>query len=37
MKKRYLVLQNGRVFQGFAFGASASAVGELVFTTGMGG
>ena len=37
MKKRYLVLQNGRVFQGFAFGAPASAVGELVFTTGMGG
>ena len=37
MKKRYLVLQNGRVFQGRAFGAEASCVGELVFTTGMTG
>lgn len=37
MKKRYLVFENGRVFQGFAFGAEADAVGELVFTTGMGG
>ncbi len=32
--KRYLVLENGKVFEGQAFGAEASTVGELVFTTG---
>ncbi len=37
MKKRYLVLENGRVFAGTAFGAEAERVGELVFTTGMCG
>ena len=37
MKKGYLVLQNGRVFEGFRFGGPADAVGELVFTTGMCG
>ncbi len=37
MKKRYLVLEDGSVFTGEAFGADACAVGELVFTTGMGG
>ncbi len=36
-KKRYLILANGDVFEGEAFGADASAVGELVFTTGMDG
>ncbi len=36
-KKRYLILANGDVFEGGAFGADASAVGELVFTTGMDG
>lgn len=35
--KRYLLLQNGTVFEGEAFGASAESVGELVFTTGMNG
>lgn len=35
--KRYLVLQNGAVFEGTAFGADVSGVGELVFTTGMCG
>jgi carbamoyl-phosphate synthase small subunit len=37
MKKRYLVLADGQVFEGAAFGADAEAVGELVFTTGMCG
>lgn len=37
MKKRYLVLEDGRVFAGTAFGAEAERVGELVFTTGMCG
>lgn len=35
--KRYLVLQDGTVFEGTAFGDSAQSVGELVFTTGMCG
>lgn len=33
MKKAYLILENGRVFEGTAFGADASAMGELVFNT----
>ena len=37
MKKGYLVLQDGRVFEGIRFGAPADTVGELVFTTGMCG
>ena len=39
MKKGYLVLQDGQIFEGFRFGAAAvgEAVGELVFTTGMCG
>lgn len=37
MKKRYLVLSDGTVYEGMAFGANADAVGELVFTTGMCG
>ena len=35
--KRYLILEDGTVFEGKAFGADVSAVGELVFTTGMCG
>ena len=35
--KRYLVLENGEVFAGLAFGAPCDTVGELVFTTGMCG
>lgn len=31
--KRYLVLENGEVFAGLAFGAPCDTVGELVFTT----
>lgn len=37
MKKRYLVLENGTVFEGYAFGADAVCVGELVFNTGVCG
>ncbi len=41
MKKGYLVLADGQVFEGLRFGAEAPggapAVGELVFTTGMCG
>lgn len=37
MKKGYLVLQDGQVFEGTRFGADTAAVGELVFTTGMCG
>ena len=37
MKKAYLVLQDGRVFEGYRFGAETDALGELVFTTGMCG
>jgi carbamoyl-phosphate synthase small subunit len=38
MKQRaYLTLENGKVFAGWRFGASCSAEGELVFTTGMTG
>lgn len=35
--KRYLVLEDGTVYQGQAFGAARVSVGELVFTTGMTG
>ena len=37
MKKRYLILEDGTIFQGWAFGADGAAVGELVFTTNMVG
>ncbi len=33
MKKAYLILENGRVFEGEAFGAETAATGELVFNT----
>lgn len=36
-KKVYLTLQNGKVFQGYGFGAEGVAVGELVFSTSMVG
>ena len=36
-KKVYLTLQNGKVFEGYRFGAEGETVGELVFTTGMTG
>ena len=37
MKKGYLILQDGQVFEGVRFGAETNTVGELVFTTGMCG
>lgn len=37
MQERYLILENGRVFKGKAFGHDAELCGELVFTTGMVG
>ena len=37
MSKRYLILSDGTTFEGEAFGANASAIGELVFSTGVAG
>ena len=37
MEKIYLVLSNGKVFEGVSRGADAERTGELVFTTGMAG
>ena len=37
MKKRYLVLQDGTVFEGYAFGADKQNIGELIFNTNMVG
>lgn len=37
IKKAYLVLQNGRIFEGTRFGADGDITAELVFTTGMTG
>ena len=36
-KKIYVTLQNGKVFEGYSFGAEKEVMGELVFTTGMTG
>lgn len=37
MRKAYLVLADGSVYEGFGFGAEKDAVGELVFNTGVVG
>lgn len=37
MKKRYLVLEDGSIFEGKAFGADSASIGEAVFSTGMTG
>lgn len=37
MKKAFLVLEDGSVFEGQQMGADAESIGELVFTTGMVG
>lgn len=37
MKKRYLVLQDKTVFEGYAFGADCEKIGELIFSTNMVG
>lgn len=36
-KKAYVTLENGKVFEGYSFGADRETIGELVFTTGMTG
>ena len=36
-KKVYLVLENGKVFEGVSFGAEVESVGELIFSTSMVG
>ncbi len=37
MKKAYLILENGNMFEGIALGAQGCTTGELVFTTAMAG
>lgn len=37
MKKVYIVLEDGHVFEGERFGAEGEAIGEFIFTTGMCG
>ncbi len=37
MKKRYLILEDGTIFQGWAFGADRDVIGELVFNTSVVG
>ena len=37
MSKRRLILENGTIFEGEAFGADIDVTGELVFSTGMTG
>jgi carbamoyl-phosphate synthase small subunit len=37
MKKRYLILEDGTLFQGWAFGADCEVTGELVFQTNVVG
>ncbi len=37
MNKRYLVLEDGTVFEGYAFGAEKESIGELIFNTNMVG
>lgn len=37
MKKAYLILEQGSIFEGYAIGATGAATGEIVFTTGVCG
>lgn len=37
MKKMYIVLEDGHIFEGKGFGATGNTIGELVFTTGVVG
>ncbi|MBZ6013764.1 carbamoyl phosphate synthase small subunit [Leuconostoc gelidum subsp. gelidum] len=37
MKKRYIVLENGSVYEGESFGSDVDVMAELVFNTGMSG
>lgn len=36
-KKAYLMLENGKIFEGYSFGAEGASFGETVFTTAMTG
>ena len=36
-KEVYICLESGEIFKGYRFGADGDIIGELVFTTGMGG
>ena len=36
-RKSFLILENGKVFEGKGFGAEKDVVGEIVFTTAMTG
>ena len=36
-EKAYLMLANGRIFEGYSFGAKGTSFGEIVFATGMTG
>ena len=36
-EKVYICLESGEIFEGYRFGAGGNVIGELVFTTGMGG
>lgn len=36
-EKAYLMLENGRIFEGFSFGAKGTVIGEVVFTTALTG
>ena len=35
--KAYLMLADGRIFEGYSFGATGTAYGEIVFSTSMTG
>jgi carbamoyl-phosphate synthase small subunit len=37
MSKKYLILEDGSIYEGKSFGANTETVGEVVFTTGMTG
>lgn len=37
LNKAYLVLETGKIFEGYSFGADKDVIGEVVFTTGMTG
>ena len=37
MKKVYLILENGEIFEGQSFGVEGEVIGEVVFTTAMTG
>ena len=36
-KRAYILLEDGTLFEGYHFGCEGTAIGEMVFTTGMTG